>query len=67
MNKNFIKQLITKPQNYLLVWAYIFSRLDEENKGVIYIYEMSVKYKVPKSTLKRIEFGGTNPTFKTLL
>jgi len=54
LNKNFIKQLITKPQNYLLVWAYIFSRLDEENKGVIYIYEMSVKYKVPKSTLKRI-------------
>ncbi len=38
----------------MLVWAYIFSRLDEENKGVIYLYEISSKYKVPKSTLKRI-------------
>lgn len=54
MNNKFIQKLISKPNNYVLVWAYIFSRLDENNKGVIYLYEISSKYKIPKSTLKRI-------------
>lgn len=60
MNKKFIQKLISKPNTYLLVWAYIFSRLDEDNKGAIYLYEMSVKYNVPKSTLKRIVSYGVS-------
>ena len=54
MNTKFLQKLISKPNNYVLVWAYIFSRLDEDNNGVIYLYEIASKYKVPKSTLKRI-------------
>ena len=60
MNKSFIKRLITKPDKYILVWVYIFSRLDEENKAVIFLVELSAKYNVPKSTLKRIvSYGGS--------
>ena len=54
MNKKFIQNLVAKPNNYLLVWGYIFSRFDDENKASIYLYEISAKYKIPKSTLKRI-------------
>tara|TARA_B110000908_G_C10246951_1_gene449417 strand:+ start:1829 stop:2554 length:726 start_codon:yes stop_codon:yes gene_type:complete len=54
LNTKFLQKLISKPNNYVLVWAYIFSRLDEDNNGVIYLYEIASKYKVPKSTLKRI-------------
>ena len=54
MNNKFIQKLISKPNNYVLVWAHIFSRLDDDNRAVIYLYEISSKYKVPKSTLKRI-------------
>lgn len=69
MNKKFIKKLISKPNTYILVWAYIYSRLDEDNRGVIYLYEISSKYKVPKSTLKRIvDYGvsvsGLNMDYK---
>jgi len=60
LNKNFIQLLISKPNSYLLVWAYIFSRLDDENKSIIHMYEMSVKYNVPKSTLKRIVAYGVS-------
>jgi hypothetical protein len=54
LNKKFIQNLVAKPNNYLLVWGYIFSRFDEQNKASIYLYEIYAKYKVPKSTLKRI-------------
>ena len=54
MEKGFLQYLIVKPNNYILVWAYIFSRLNEDNKAQIYIYELLGRYKVPKSTLKRI-------------
>ena len=65
MNKIFLQKLVTKPNTYLLVWGYIFSRLDDDNKGVIYLYEISVKYKLPKSTLKRIvSFGVSLSGFK---
>ena len=60
MNKIFIKHLITKPDKYILVWTYIFSRLDEENSAVIFLVELSAKYNVPKSTLKRIVSYGAS-------
>ena len=65
LNKKFIQHLVSKPNTYLLVWGYIYSRLDEENKGTIYIYEMASKYNVPKSTLKRIvDYGVSVSGFK---
>jgi len=54
MDKGFLQYLMVKPNNYILIWAYIFSRLNEENSAQIYIYELLGRYKVPKSTLKRI-------------
>ena len=69
MHKNFIKYLIGKPDTYMLIWTYIHSRLDENNEATIYIYEILVKYKVAKSTMKRIvgcgyDFYGDNMVFK---
>ena len=54
MNREFIKYLITKPHTYILVWAYIYSRLDDNNNASIYIHEFMSRYKIPKSTMKRI-------------
>ena len=34
MEKGFLQYLIVKPNNYILVWAYIFSRLNEDNKDL---------------------------------
>ena len=53
----------------MLIWTYIHSRLDENNESTIYIYEILVKYKVAKSTMKRIvncgyDFYGDNMVFK---
>tara|TARA_R110002074_G_scaffold353963_1_gene525741 strand:- start:68 stop:751 length:684 start_codon:yes stop_codon:yes gene_type:complete len=53
----------------MLIWTYIHSRLDENNESTIYIYEILVKYKVAKSTMKRIvnygySFYGDNMVFK---
>ena len=60
MNKQFIRHLLIKPDNYMLVWSYIFSRLDENNNATIHIYEIMSKYKVPKSTMKRIvDYGNS--------
>ena len=44
----------------MLVWTYIFSRLDENNKAIIYIFEIMTKYNVPKSTMKRIVNYGSD-------
>lgn len=44
----------------MLVWSYIFSRLDEKNKATIHIYEILVKYKIPKSTMKRVVAYGSS-------
>ena len=60
MNKKFIRKLVSKPNTYLLVWGYIFSRLNDDNKGEIYMYELLAKYNVPKSTLKRIVAYGVS-------
>jgi hypothetical protein len=38
----------------MLVWSYLYSRLNENNTATIYIYEIMSKYKMPKSTMKRI-------------
>lgn len=38
----------------MLVWSYVYSRLDENNKATIFIFEIMSKYKMPKSTMKRI-------------
>ena len=54
MNKKFITYLVSKPKSYLLVWAYIYSRLGDDNTGTIYLYEILTRYDVSKSTLKRI-------------
>ena len=54
MDKGFLQYLILKPNNYVLVWAYIFSRLNEENKAQIHLHELLARYNVPKTTLKRI-------------
>jgi len=60
VNKQFIRHLIIKPDNYILVWGYIFSRLDENNNATIHIFEIMSKYKVPKSTMKRIvDYGNS--------
>ena len=53
----------------MLIWTYIHSRLDEKNEATIYIYEILIKYKVAKSTMKRIvtfgsSFYGNNMVFK---
>lgn len=53
----------------MLIWTYIHSRLDENNEATIYIYEILVKHKVAKSTMKRIvgygyDFYGDNMVFK---
>ena len=60
MNKKFLQHLIAKPNTYVLVWAYIYSRLDDQNEGAIYLYELSGKYNIPKSTLKRIVSYGVS-------
>ena len=54
MDKRFLQTLLTKPNHYLLVWCYVFSRLNEENKSVIYIHEIMPRFDLPKSTVKRI-------------
>ena len=54
MNKNFIKYLIVKPDSYILVWAYIYSRLDDNNCTSIYIFELMSRFNLAKSTMKRI-------------
>jgi len=49
----------------MLVWTYIFSRLDENNKAIIYIFEIMTKYNVPKSTMKRIvDYGSVYNGFE---
>ncbi len=60
MNKNFIRHILLKPDKYILVWTYIYSRLDEKNHAHIYIYEIMTKYKVSKSTMKRIVDYGSS-------
>lgn len=69
MNREFIKYLILKPNNYILVWTYIYSRLDEKDSATIYIHELMSRYKIPKSTMKRIvdygmSYDGLNLNYK---
>ena len=47
-----------KPDNYLLVWAQIFSKL-ENAEGTMFIYELTGRNNIPKPTLKRILDYGT--------
>ena len=62
MNKNFIKYLIVKPDSYILVWAYIYSRLDDNNSTSIYIFELMSRFSLAKSTMKRIvDYGMQYP------
>jgi len=57
VKKEFIQYLLLKPDKYLLIWAQIFSKL-ENGEGVIFIYELIARNKIPKPTLKRIlEYG----------
>jgi hypothetical protein len=60
MNKDFLQLLFSKPHRYVLVWAYIYSRLGTNNKAVIYIYEIMSRFDIPKSTMKRIVSYGAN-------
>lgn len=60
MTKDFLIKLVSKPNTYILVWAYIYSRLDEQNQACIYVYEIIGKYKIPKSTIKRIVSYGVS-------
>ena len=47
-----------KPDKYLLVWAQIFSKLDNRGEGVLFVYEIIARNNTPKPTLKRIlEYG----------
>ena len=58
MEKEFIKYLLLKPDKYLLVWAQIFSKLDNRGEGVLFVYEIIARNNTPKPTLKRIlEYG----------
>ena len=58
MEKQFITYLLLKPDKYLLVWAQIFSKLDNRGEGVLFVYEITGRNNIPKPTLKRIlEYG----------
>ena len=49
----------------MLVWSYLYSRLDDNDTATIYIYEIMSKYKMPKSTMKRIvDYGVQFTGFK---
>jgi uncharacterized phage protein (TIGR02220 family) len=64
VERGFITYLLAKPDKYLLVWAFISSQL-YRNEGTVGVYEIIGKYKVPKSTLKRIlEYGRNYNGFK---
>ena len=54
MEKEFITYLLLKPDKYLLVWAQIFSKLNNRGEGVLFVYEITARNKVPNPTLKRI-------------
>ena len=58
MNKKFLQKLLSKPDKYILVWCYIYSRLDSKNEAIIYSSELQGRFELPKSTMKRIvNFG----------
>lgn len=68
MEKEFIKYLLLKPDKYLLVWAQIFSKLDNRGEGVLFVYEIIARNNIPKPTLKRIldygsQYNGGNLNF----
>ena len=57
-----------KPDKYLLVWAQIFSKLDNRGEGVLFVYEIIARNNIPKPTLKRIldygsQYNGGNLNF----
>jgi len=56
---NLFKKLINKSPNYQLVWMFIFSKFTDNDECIeISIFEIQVKYKIPKSTIYSIlNFG----------
>jgi len=64
----FITYLLKKPDKYLLVWAYIYTKFDSKKKDVS-VYELIGRYGVPKATLKRVldygcSFSGVKMDYK---
>lgn len=60
--------MLLKPDKYLLVWAQIFSKLDNRGEGVLFVYEIIARNNIPKPTLKRIldygsQYNGGNLNF----
>jgi hypothetical protein len=59
MNKEFIKRLLKKRPAYFQVWAFLYSISDETDTTVIEYYLLLSKFKISRTTLRRIitDFG----------
>jgi len=54
----FLKNVNSKPINYVNVWSFLISKIDIEKNSSVSIFEISTKFKIPIKTLYRIlNFG----------
>jgi uncharacterized phage protein (TIGR02220 family) len=50
----FLKNVNSKPINYVNVWSFLLSRIEIEQNSSVSIFEISAKFKIPIKTLYRI-------------